>query len=129
MDRLKCIAVFVQVVEAGSFAAVADPFGMTAAMIGRHVRALEDVLGTQLLNCTTRRHSLTEAGLIYYERSKVILAEVEAADESVAMMRSVRFPWSILRSATHLCPQLLGSETSHQPDVAAVSLLRQATRS
>jgi DNA-binding transcriptional LysR family regulator len=53
------------------------------------VRALEDLLGTQLLNRTTRRHSLTEAGRIYYERSKAILADLEAADESVALMRSV----------------------------------------
>ncbi len=89
MDRLKCIAIFVKVVEAGSFAAVAEPFGMTAPMIGRHVRKLEDQLGTQLLNRTTRRHSLTEAGRIYYEKSKVILAELEAADESVALMRSI----------------------------------------
>ena len=58
-------------------------------MVGRHVRALEDALGTQLLNRTTRRQSLTEAGRIYYERSKSVLAELEAADESVAQMRSV----------------------------------------
>jgi DNA-binding transcriptional LysR family regulator len=59
--------VFVKTVEAGSFAAVAEGFGMTAPMVGRHVRALEDNLGAQLLNRTTRRHSLTEAGRIYYE--------------------------------------------------------------
>ncbi len=104
MDRLKCMAVFVRVVEAGSFAAVADPFGMTAPMIGRHVRALEDLLGTQLLNRTTRRHSLTEAGRIYYERSKAILAELEAADESVALMRSV--PRGVLRIGA---PVIFGS--------------------
>jgi len=104
MDRLKCISVFVQVVEAGSFAAVAEPFGMTAPMIGRHVRALEDHLGTPLLNRTTRRHSLTEAGRIYYERSKTILAELKAADESVALMRSV--PRGVLRVGA---PVIFGS--------------------
>jgi len=95
MDRLKCIEVFIRVVEAGSFAAVAERFDMTAPMIGRHVRALEDLLGTQLLNRTTRRQSLTEAGRIYYERSKTVLAELQAADESVAVMRSV--PRGVLR--------------------------------
>ncbi len=104
MDRLKCIAVFVRVVEAGSFAAVAEPLGMTAPMIGRHVRALEDHLGTQLINRTTRRHSLTEAGRIYYERSKTILAELEAADESVALMRSV--PRGVLKIGA---PAIFGS--------------------
>jgi len=104
MDKLKCMAVFVRVVELGSFAAVAEPFGMTAPMIGRHVRALEDRLGTQLLNRTTRRHSLTEAGRIYYERSKAILAELEAADESVALMRSV--PRGVLKIGA---PAIFGS--------------------
>lgn len=98
------MAVFVQVVESGSFAAVAGPFGMTAPMIGRHVRALEDLLGAQLLNRTTRRHSLTEAGRIYYERSKAILAELEAADESVTLMRSV--PRGVLRIGA---PVIFGS--------------------
>lgn len=96
--------VFVRVVEAGSFAAVAERFGMTAPMIGRHVRALEDTLGAQLLNRTTRRHSLTEAGRIYYERSKIILAELEAADESVARMRSI--PRGVLRVGV---PVIFGS--------------------
>lgn len=104
MDRLKCIEIFVKVVEAGSFAAVSDRFGMTAPMIGRHVRALEDSLGTQLLNRTTRRHSLTEAGRIYYERSKEILAELEAADASVARMRSI--PRGVLRVGA---PVIFGS--------------------
>ncbi len=104
MDRLKSIEVFVKVVEAGSFSAVAKRFGMTPPMIGRHVRALEDTLGTQLLNRTTRRHSLTEAGRIYYERSKVVLAELESADESVARMRSI--PRGVLRIGA---PLIFGS--------------------
>jgi len=95
MDRLKSIEVFVKVVEAGSFAAVAEQFGMTPPMIGRHVRALEDSLGAQLLNRTTRRHSLTEAGRIYYERAKDILSELAAADASVARMRTI--PRGVLR--------------------------------
>lgn len=89
MDRLKCMQIFVHVVEQGSFAAVADPFGMSAAMVGRHVRSLEDALGEQLLNRTTRRHALTEAGRIYYEKAKSILADIDAADESVALTKSV----------------------------------------
>ncbi len=104
MDQLKCMQVFVKTVEAGSFAAVAERFGMTAPMIGRHVRALEDTLGTQLLNRTTRRHSLTEAGRIYFERSKDILAELQAADESVTRMQSI--PRGVLRIGA---PVIFGS--------------------
>lgn len=96
--------VFVRVVEAGSFVAATEHFGMTAPMIGRHVRALEDTLGTQLLNRTTRRHSLTESGRIYYERSKEILAELTAADESVAQMQLI--PRGVLRIGA---PVIFGS--------------------
>ncbi len=88
MDRLKSMKIFIKVVETGSFAAVADTFGMSAPMIGRHVSTLEEDLGAQLLYRTTRRHSLTEAGQIYYERSKAILTDLLAADESVAKLRS-----------------------------------------
>ena len=104
MDKFKCMDVFVRVVEAGSFTAAADHFGMTAPMIGRHVRALEDSLGAQLLNRTTRRHSLTEAGRIYYDRSKTILAELNAADDSVAQMRSI--PRGVLKVGA---PVIFGS--------------------
>jgi len=113
MDKLKCMAIFVRVVEAGSFAGVANSFGMTAPMIGRHVRALEDLLGIQLLNRTTRRHSLTEAGRIYYEKSKAILADLEAADESVSLMRSVprgtlRIGAPVIFGSSCLAPALPG---------------------
>lgn len=104
MDQLKSMRVFVDVVEAGSFAAVAERFGMTAPMIGRHVRALEERLGAQLLNRTTRRHALTEAGRIYYERSKDILAELEVADASVAQMTAI--PRGVLRVGA---PAIFGS--------------------
>lgn len=95
MNQMKCMEVFVKVVQSGSFAAVADSFGMSGPMIGRHVRTLEDTLGVQLLNRTTRRHSLTEAGQIYYQSSLSILADIDAANASVAQLRSA--PRGVLR--------------------------------
>ena len=53
-------------------------------MVGKHVRFLEERLGIRLLNRTTRRQSLTEAGQAYYERCRVVLSEAEAADAVVA---------------------------------------------
>jgi DNA-binding transcriptional LysR family regulator len=87
MDRFTSMAVFVRAVDRGGFAAAAVEFGFSATMVGLHVRALEDRLGSRLLNRTTRRQSLTEVGRLYYERCKQILADVEAADSSANDLR------------------------------------------
>jgi DNA-binding transcriptional LysR family regulator len=88
MDRLTSMAVFVRTVEKGGFAAAAPDFGLSATMAGLHVRALEDRLGSRLLNRTTRRQSLTEVGRLYYEHCKQILADVEAAEERATALRT-----------------------------------------
>lgn len=84
MDRLTSMAVFVKAVDAGSFAAAAAALDLSGPMVGKHVRALEQRLGAQLLNRTTRRQSLTEFGRAYYERCRVVLAEADAADALAA---------------------------------------------
>lgn len=84
LDRLTSMAVFVRAVEAGSFAAAAAALDISAPMVGKHVRFLEDRLGMRLLNRTTRRQSLTEFGRAYYERCRQVLAEAEAADALAA---------------------------------------------
>ncbi|OPY96196.1 LysR family transcriptional regulator [Bradyrhizobium sacchari] len=84
MDRLTSMAVFVRAVDLGSFAAAADVLEMSGPMVGKHVRFLEERLGARLLNRTTRRQSLTEAGQAYYERCRAVLAEADAADAVVA---------------------------------------------
>ncbi len=88
MDRLTSMAVFVKAVDVGSFAAAADALEMSGPMVGKHVRFLEERLGVRLLNRTTRRQSLTEAGQAYYERCRVVLGEAEAADAVVSDERS-----------------------------------------
>jgi len=80
LDRLASMAVFVRAVDLGSFAAADDALEMSAPMVGKHVRFLEERLGVRLLNRTTRRQSLTDAGQAYYERCRVVLAEADAAD-------------------------------------------------
>jgi DNA-binding transcriptional LysR family regulator len=84
MDRLTSMAVFIKAVDLGSFAAAASALGLSAPMVGKHVRFLEERLGVRLLNRTTRRQSLTEFGRAYYERCKSVLAEAEAADALAA---------------------------------------------
>ncbi|WP_246797173.1 LysR family transcriptional regulator [Burkholderia perseverans] len=84
MDRFISMGVFAKAVECGSFSAAGDELGMSSQLVGKHVRALEELLGARLLNRTTRRQHLTEIGTIYYDRVKAILADMESAEGLVA---------------------------------------------
>ncbi len=80
MDRLVSMSVFVTVVEQGNFTAAAEQLQLSRASASKHIAALENCLGGRLLNRTTRRISLTEAGQAYYERCKQILEDVAEAE-------------------------------------------------
>jgi DNA-binding transcriptional LysR family regulator len=95
MDRLLSMTIFARAVELGSFSAAAAVFHMSPQLVGKHVRILEQQLGVQLLNRTTRRQHLTAIGASYYERVKIILAEVDAADSLAADTRA--HPSGLLR--------------------------------
>ena len=56
------MAVFVRVADLGSFAAAAKEFRLSPTMVGKHIRHLEQRLGSLLVNRSTRRQSLTELG-------------------------------------------------------------------
>src|SRR6516165_4671784 len=90
MDRLVSMAVFKQTVDAGSFAAAARYLGISPEMAGNHVRGLETHLGVRLLNRSTRRLNLTEAGGIYYERCARILADIQDAEAEVGVCKHLR---------------------------------------
>lgn len=75
--------VFVTVTEAGSFAAGGARLRMSPPAVTRTVAALEDRLGTRLLNRTTRRLSLTEAGARYLESARRLLGELALAEQEV----------------------------------------------
>ncbi|NTF43667.1 LysR family transcriptional regulator [Rhizobium rhizogenes] len=89
MDRFSSMSIFVKAVELGSFSAAADALNMSPQLVGKHVQFLEQHLGVRLLNRTTRRQHLTEIGSQFYERSRNILAEVEAAEALAAETRAV----------------------------------------
>jgi DNA-binding transcriptional LysR family regulator len=80
-DIVGSMRIFVRVVETGSFTAVAKENDVTAAQISRAVTSLEEQLHTAVLHRTTRHLSLTEAGSRFYERAKVILADLDAATD------------------------------------------------
>jgi DNA-binding transcriptional LysR family regulator len=84
MDRLTSLRVFVEIVEAGSFAAAARRLGVSAPMASKHVAELEQATGARLLNRSSRRLSATEAGEAYYAQCRQALEILDAADEEVS---------------------------------------------
>ena len=84
MDRFAQLAAFVRTVDRGSQAAAARELGVTPAMVGRYVRALEDRLGARLLNRTTATQSLTEAGAAFYARAAAVLDGLDEAERAAS---------------------------------------------
>lgn len=80
MDRFRAMQAFVRIVDGGSLSAAARALEVSLPAVVRMLRALEEHLGTRVLNRTTRRLSLTDAGRQYYERARQILAEVQDAE-------------------------------------------------
>jgi DNA-binding transcriptional LysR family regulator len=86
MDKLNNMQVFCRIAEVGTFAAVAREMDLSAMMISKYIAQLEESLGVALLNRTTRKLSLTEAGEIYYHRSKQLLDDFSELDESTSQL-------------------------------------------
>ncbi|WP_338582144.1 LysR family transcriptional regulator [Pseudomonas sp. MAG733B] len=82
MDKLNAMAIFVRVVERGSFSAVARELQTSQPTISKVLRALETELGGKLIARSTRKLSLTDEGQRYYAECRQILAAVDAAEHS-----------------------------------------------
>jgi DNA-binding transcriptional LysR family regulator len=79
MDRLQSMRVFQTVVDEGGFAAAARKLDLAPAVVTRLVGDLEKYLGVRLLQRTTRRLSLTNAGEAYLARLRPILGDIDEA--------------------------------------------------
>ncbi|WP_308561111.1 DNA-binding transcriptional regulator YafC [uncultured Klebsiella sp.] len=89
------IAIFVAVVENGSFSRAAAQLGQANSAISRAVKKLEAKLGVSLLNRTTRQLRLTEEGERYFRRMQVVLQEMTAAENELLESRTT--PGGLLR--------------------------------
>ena len=88
MDRLTAMELFLRIVETGSLSAAAREFETTQPSVSRQLRALERRLGASLLNRTTRHLTLTEAGRVFYDDCRQIVASIQAAEGSVGMLQA-----------------------------------------
>jgi len=86
MAKLNNTQVFCRIVELGTFTAVAREMNLSAMMISKYMAQLEESLGVALLNRTTRRLSMTEAGKIYYYRSKQLLDDFSELEEFTSQL-------------------------------------------
>jgi DNA-binding transcriptional LysR family regulator len=83
VQDLTHIAAFTRVVDSSSFTAAAKQLGMSKATVSKHVSLLEERLGTRLINRTTRRVGLTEAGARFYAHCQQIMAALAEAEDEV----------------------------------------------
>jgi Transcriptional regulator len=105
MDKIQAMQLFIRVAELESFSRAADSMGLPKGSVSRLIQALENELGTQLLHRTTRRVSLTQDGMVYYERAKDLLANMDELDglflhdpASVSGRLRVDMPASVARN-------------------------------
>jgi|HubBroStandDraft_1064217.scaffolds.fasta_scaffold00055_70 DNA-binding transcriptional LysR family regulator len=118
MGKLEEMQAFVRTAEFQSFTAAARRLGLSKSMVSQRVADLELRLGVRLLNRTTRRLSLTEAGQGFLEGCARALREVEEAEEAAsrhgsALRGTLRLAAPSSFALLHLRPALLDFMTAH----------------
>ena len=89
MDKFMALRVFARVVEHGGFTAAAARLGQSPSAVTKTISRLEDDLGTQLFNRSTRRLRPTDFGQEFYERCIHILADLEDAEAAIKRVSGV----------------------------------------
>jgi len=119
MDRLQAMKIFERVVEEGGFAAAARAMDMSPPVVTRMVAELEQHLGTRLLQRTTRKLALTDAGESYLQRVRAILHEIDDAEAAAAAStRDLRGTIRIVAApvlATNFLAPMMAAWHAHYP--------------
>lgn len=87
MDSFEGVVEFVTVAESQGFSAAAKQLGCSTSHVSRQVSGLEVRLGCALLARTTRRVSLTQSGMAYYEQCKDLVVGLQQANEQVSLQQ------------------------------------------
>lgn len=119
MDRVTGMQVFAKVAALGSLSAAARVLGMSQTMATKHVAAIEARLGTRLLQRSTRRLSLTEAGRTYLEAVERILDEIEDAEATASLEArqvggTLRLNVPVSFGLRHIAPKLAELARRHR---------------
>ena len=121
MDRLNAMEMYTRVVTARSFSGAARLLGVSKSVVSKAVAELEDRLGAQLINRTTRQMSLTEVGQAYFDRCVTILEQVQETEQIVSAQAHeprgvIRLAAPVTFSIAHLSAPL-SAFLSAYPDV------------
>lgn len=118
MSKLDSMAMFVRVAELGSFSAVAREKGIARSIVTRHIAQLEKSLGIKLIMRSTRRLTLTSAGIAYLDKCREILdliesAETELVQEHQTLRGPIRISLPLSYGIKRLAPLLLDFAQQH----------------
>lgn len=118
MDRFDELETFVSVVEAGGISAAAERMGIAKSAVSRRLQELENRLDAQLLQRTTRRLHLSDAGREFYQRALRILEELEEAEQSLqsgqqALSGRLRLNAPLSFGLRHLLPAIEALQAQH----------------
>ncbi|VFS36125.1 Ben and cat operon transcriptional regulator [Serratia liquefaciens] len=80
MDKIHAMQLFIRVADLESFSRAAETLALPKGSVSRQIQALESHLGVRLLHRTTRRVQLTQDGMVYYERAKDLLSNLDELD-------------------------------------------------
>lgn len=121
MPLLNDIAMFVEVARRGNFSLSATALGVPPSTLSRRVSELERDLGVQLLQRSTRKIGLTEAGAFYFERCRDLVDEARVAHEQLQTDTArpggrlrVSLPASL---AQHFLPAVIDAFHDQYPDI------------
>jgi DNA-binding transcriptional LysR family regulator len=118
MDRLDAMQTFVTVVTEGSFTRAAERLAISPQLVSKYVSQLEQHLGVRLLNRTTRRIHLTEAGTAYLQRAQQVLAEIDDMESQLGDLQTqarglLRISAPVSFAIRHLAPLLNDFQRAH----------------
>ncbi|MBZ9567013.1 LysR family transcriptional regulator [Modicisalibacter tunisiensis] len=118
MDRLDAMRTFVTVVSEGSFTKAAERLAMSPQLVSKYVSRLEQHLGVRLLNRTTRRIHLTEAGATYHQRAQQVLSDIDDMEHQLGDLQTrargrLRISAPVSFGIRHLAPLVSDFQRAH----------------
>jgi len=121
MHFLDDMALFVEVVKANSFSKAADNLDMPKSTLSVRINKLEEAIGLKLLNRTTRKIEVTEAGQLYYEKAVNIIEEAYLAH--IQLTEMIENPQGVVKVllpadfAIHIITPMLAEFSEHYPHI------------